>query len=321
MLNEQTPEQGQPSSWERKVLENLVQDLVREQKAKRRWSIFFRLVWLGFLGLIALMVFGAMSDSDAPVTYKAHTAVVRLDGVIAANEEANAESIGKALQKAFDAPNTKGVILKINSPGGSPVQAGMIHDEILRLRKLHPAIPLYAVIEDICASGGYYVAVAADRIYVDKASLVGSIGVLMDGFGFTGTMDKLGVERRLITAGENKGFMDPFSPLSAKQQTYAKEMLAEIHQQFIGVVKEGRGNRLKNDPQLFSGLVWNGAKSIELGLADGLGNVGSVSRDVIKAADLVDYTPKDSLAARLAKQAGVRFSQGVQSLSDQRTLR
>ncbi|MCB6182114.1 S49 family peptidase [Leeia sp. TBRC 13508] len=307
-------------NWERKVLEGLVKDVLKEQRVKRRWGIFFKLVWLGIIGLSILLMIGLFSANEAPETTRPHTALIRLDGVIAANEEANAEAIIKSLQKAFAAPNTKGVILKINSPGGSPVQAGMIHDEILRLRKLNPSIPLYAVVEDMCASGGYYVAVAADKIYVDKASLVGSIGVLMDGFGFTGTMEKLGVERRLITAGENKGFMDPFSPLNDAQQGYAKQMLAQIHQQFIDVVKEGRGNRLKEDPLLFSGLVWNGAKSIEMGLADELGSVGSVSRNVLKAEFIVDYSPRDSFAARLAKQAGVRFGQGVGSLATQQTL-
>jgi protease-4 len=216
-----------------------------------------------------------------------------------------------SLQGAFDDKKTKGVILRINSPGGSPVQAGQIYDEIKRLRKLHPKTPLYAVVDDICASGGYYVAAGADRIFVDKASIVGSIGVLMDGFGFTQTMEKLGVERRLLTAGENKGFLDPFSPLDPKQQVFAKQMLEEIHGQFIGVVREGRGKRLKETPEMFSGLVWSGEKSIELGLADALGSVDSVARDVIKAEDIVDYTQQESFAERLAGRLGAAMASAL----------
>jgi len=203
------------------------------------------------------------------------------------------------------------VILRINSPGGSPVQAGQIYDEIRRLRALHPKIPLYAVVDDICASGGYYVAVGADKIFVDKASIVGSIGVLMDGFGFTQTMQKLGVERRLLTAGENKGFLDPFSPVDPKQAAFAKQMLEEIHGQFIGVVREGRGKRLQETPEMFSGLVWSGEKSIQLGLADALGNVESVARDVIKAEDIVDYTQREGLAARLASRLGASAAKAL----------
>jgi protease-4 len=218
------------------------------------------------------------------------------------------------LQAAFEDKNTKGVVLRINSPGGSPVQAGQINDEIRRLKTKYPNTPIYAVVEEMCASGGYYVAAAADRIYVDKASLVGSIGVLMDGFGFTGTMEKLGVERRLITAGENKGFLDPFSPMSEKQKEYAQQMLNEIHQQFIAVVKAGRGQRLKESPELFSGLVWNGTKSIELGLADALGSVDSVARDVIKAEDVVDFTREENISERLAKRFGAAMGRGFASM-------
>jgi protease-4 len=219
------------------------------------------------------------------------------------------------LQDAFEDKNTQGVILRINSPGGSPVQAGYINDEIHRLRALHPDIPLYVVIEDICASGGYYVAAAADKIYVNKASLVGSIGVLMDGFGFTGAMDKLGVERRLLTAGENKGFLDPFSPMNAKQKEYAQTMLAEIHQQFIDVVRNGRGERLKETPEMFSGLIWTGEKSIALGLADDIGSVDSVARDVIKAGEIVDYTAEEKLTDRLARRFGVGAASALTGFS------
>jgi protease-4 len=238
-----------------------------------------------------------------------HTALVEVHGVIAPDTAANADDVIQSLQDAFDDHNTLGVVVRINSPGGSPVQAGYINDEIRRLRALHPDVPLYVVVEDICASGGYYIAAAADKIFVNKASMVGSIGVLMDGFGFTGAMEKLGVERRLITAGENKGFLDPFSPQSATQKDYARQMVGDIHQQFIAVVKQGRGNRLKPTPDMFSGLVWTGERSIELGLADGLGSLDSVAREVVKAEKVVDFTVHEGLADRLAQ----RFGAGVAS--------
>ncbi|HUF80416.1 MAG TPA: S49 family peptidase, partial [Burkholderiales bacterium] len=212
----------------------------------------------------------------------------------------------------FKDKRTQGIVLRINSPGGSPVQAGHINDEIRRLRVKYPNIPLYAVVEDICASGGYYVAVAADRIYVDKASIVGSIGVLMDGFGFTGTMEKLGVERRLLAAGENKGFLDPFSPILEPHKEHAQQMLGQIHQQFIGVVREGRGKRLKETPDMFSGLLWVGQKSIDLGLADALGSVEYVAREVIKAEDIVDFTLRENVAERLAKKFGSGVAEGLE---------
>jgi protease IV len=240
-----------------------------------------------------------------------HTALVELSGVIAADTHANADVISQGLQDAFENKGTKGVILRINSPGGSPVQAGTINNEIHRLRQKYPKIPLYAVVEDICASGGYYVAVAADQIYVDRASIVGSIGVLMDGFGFTGTMEKLGVERRLLTAGENKGFLDPFSPMNASQREYAQKMLTEIHQQFIDVVRKGRGKRLKEGPDTYSGLVWTGQRSVELGLADALGSVDYVAREVIKAEKIIDFTPRENIAERFAKRFGAAMGEAL----------
>ncbi|WP_422648360.1 S49 family peptidase [Cupriavidus sp. H18C1] len=290
------------AGWERDVLERVLMATLREQRAARRWKIFFRLA--GF-ALIALVLFSLFDfKTDGAITSGRHTAMVTLEGEIAAGTPASAESINASLQAAFADANAAGVILKINSPGGSPVQAGIINDEIQRLRSLHPSKPLYVVVEEICASGGYYVAAAADKIYVDKASIVGSIGVLMDGFGFTGLMDKLGVERRLYTSGANKGMLDPFSPESPQQKAFAEQMLRQIHEQFIAVVKEGRGNRLKDDPTLFSGLFWSGERSIELGLADGLGSAESVARDVLKAEDIVDYTVKENIAERVAKRFG-----------------
>jgi protease IV len=297
------PTAGSGENWERQVLERLVRSVLDEQRRTRNWGIFFKI--LGFIYLFALLFLGLgwIGGADKALTGR-HTALVDLNGVIAHDSPASAERINTGLQDAFKDRNTAGVIVRVNSPGGSPVQAGQINNEMRRLRGLHPQIPLYVVVEDICASGGYYVAVAADRIYVDPASVVGSIGVLMNGFGFTGTMEKLGVERRLITAGENKGFLDPFSPLSLQQKAYAEKMLTEIHRQFIDVVKQGRGDRLKPTPELFSGLVWTGQKSIELGLADALGSVDYVAREVIKAEQVIDFTPKENLAERFARRFG-----------------
>ncbi len=302
----------QPDNWERQTLEKLALAGLTEQRRARKWGIFFKSIGFIYLFLVLFLAMGLMNPSELSST-RPHTALVRLEGVIAPGNQAGAEQMIEGLQAAFKDKNTKGVILDINSPGGSPVQAGQINDEIKRLKAKYPKIPLYAVVEDICASGGYYVAVAADKIYVDKASLVGSIGVLMDGFGFTGTMDKLGVERRLLTAGENKGFLDPFSPVDPKQKAYAQTMLDEIHQQFIDTVKAGRGARLKETSDMFSGLIWTGTKSIELGLADGLGSAESVARDVIKAKDIVDYTPRQSIADRVAKRFGAASAEAFTS--------
>jgi protease-4 len=295
----------QNSNWERVVLEKLAMSALQEQRRARHWGILFKTLTLVFMFMVLFIFMGWLGKSDVALNKGKHTALVEMEGVIASDTMASADNIIPSLQDAFKDKNTQGVILRINSPGGSPVQAGQINDEIHRLRVQYPKIPLYVVVDDICASGGYYVAVAADKIYVDKASLIGSIGVLMDGFGFTGTMEKLGVERRLITAGSNKGFLDPFSPLSKAQQEYAKQMLAEIHQQFIDVVKKGRGKRLKETPDTFSGLVWNGQKGVELGFADGFGTVESVARDVIKAENIVDFTTKENFADRIAKRLGV----------------
>ena len=300
----------QPDNWERKTLEKLALAALTEQRRTRKWGIFFKILGFVYLFLLLFLAMGLMNQNEL-ASAGPHTALVRLDGVIAPGNQASAEQVIEGLQAAFKDKNAKGVILRINSPGGSPVQAGQINDEIRRLKALNPKMPLYAVVDDICASGGYYVAVAADKIYVDKASLVGSIGVLMDGFGFTGTMDKLGVERRLLTAGENKGFLDPFSPVDPKQKAYAQTMLNDIHQQFINTVKAGRGARLKETDGMFSGLIWTGEKSIELGLADALGSTEYVAREVIKAKDIVDYTPHQSIADRFAKRFGAAAAQAL----------
>lgn len=305
---------SEPENWERQTLEKLAFSALQEQRRARQWSIFFRLLTLILLFLVVFSILGWLGKGEQAIVGK-HTALVELRGVIGPEGEASADNVISGLQEAFKDKNTKGVVLRINSPGGSPVQAGQINDEIRRLRVKYPDIPLYAVVEDICASGGYYVAAAADKIYVDKASIIGSIGVIMDGFGFTGTMEKLGVERRVMTAGENKAFLDPFSPLNKSQQQYAQQMLNEIHHQFVQVVREGRGKRLKETPDMFSGLVWTGERSVSLGLADGVGSMDSVARDVIKAEDIVDFTPHEGLAERFAKRLGASVGASLMPLS------
>ena len=287
--------------WERSTLERLAFAALTEQRLARRWRNGVRLAWLGFLIVLAWLGFsqnGPPRDVSSP-----HTAVVEIKGEIASGAEASAELIGSALRGAFEDEGAKAVVLLINSPGGSPVQAGIINDEIRRLKAKHQK-PVYAVVEESCASAAYYIAVAADKIFVDKASIVGSIGVLMDGFGFTGLMDKLGIERRLMTAGENKGFLDPFSPQTDKQRVFAQAMLNQIHQQFISVVRAGRGDRLKETPETFSGLFWSGEQSIALGLADQLGGLEFVAREVVKAEDIIDYTRRENVAERLVKRFG-----------------
>lgn len=294
-------------NWERTTLQKLALAAVQEQRRARHWGIFFKLLGFIYLFLLLFLAMGWFRNGEVTPA-GSHTALVNLQGVIGAGGEASADDIIAGLQDAFGDVNAKGVILRINSPGGSPVQAGYINDEIRRLRAKHPNKPVYAVVEDICASGGYYVAVAADKIYVDKASIVGSIGVLMDGFGFTGTMEKLGVERRLITAGKNKGFLDPFSPVDPAQEAYARSMLEEVHQQFINVVRQGRGARLHETPDMFSGLIWSGERSIQLGLADGLGSAEYVAREVIKAENIVDYSRRENIAERFAKKFGATMA-------------
>jgi protease-4 len=290
------------SHWERQALENIALSALHEQKIARRWSIVFKSLTFFFIFTLLFLGFGA--ERAPGVSSSKHTAMIELSGVIGEKDEVNAKDFFESLRRAYASSGTQGIILKINSPGGSPVQAGMINDEIKRQKLLHPKIPIYAVIEDICASGGYYIAVATDNIYVDKASIVGSIGVLMDGFGFSETMKKVGVERRLMTAGTNKAMLDPFSPVNPKQQAYVQTLLNEVHQQFITVVREGRGSRLKESPEIFSGLFWNGESSVKLGLADAIGNYDFVAREIIKADTIVDFTTYESFADRFARKFG-----------------
>ena len=289
-------------------LQAVARELIHDRRNERRWRVFFRLAWLGLVLAVLWGLFVARNHVTAPSG--PHTALVEVQGEIAADSDASAERLVSGLKSAFEDKGAQAVVLRINSPGGSPVQSGIVNDEIKRLKALHKK-KVYAVVEDICASGAYYIAVAADEIYVDKASLVGSIGVLMDGFGFTGAMDKLGIERRLLTAGENKGMLDPFSPQNPKEVAYAKAMIEQIHQQFIAVVKEGRGARLKSTPDTFSGLFWNGEEAIRLGLVDKVGNLDYVAREVIKAEEVIDYTPRENVAERLAKRFGAAMGAGA----------
>ncbi len=302
-MNDEHGQPPQSPGWERDALAKLAGAALVEQRRSRRWAIFFRLAFLTYvLVLTSLMlpdVFSTESDSS-----ERHTAVVRLTGVISEQSEANAKNINKGLRAAFADENSAAVVLKINSPGGSPVQAGQIHDEMLRLREKYPEIPLYTVIDDICASGGYYVAVASDQIFADKASIVGSIGVLMNGFGFVNAMDKLGVERRLLTAGAHKGFLDPFSPPDSEAVTHVQSLLDDVHQQFIDVVRNGRGERLKENPETFSGLIWSGEQGLELGLIDQFGSLGSVARDIVEETEVVDFTVGDSPLDRFTRSLG-----------------
>lgn len=319
LLEGSTPDAGQPapatasgrSSSEARgsdAMERVLTELIRDRRAERRWRSVFRLAWL--LVAIALIWTVAPTRGLHSAPAGPHTALVDLRGEINAEGLASADALMSALRDAFANPNARAVVLRINSPGGSPVQAGLVNDEIRRLKEVHQK-KVYAVVEEICASGAYYIAVAADEIYVDKASLVGSIGVLMEGFGFVDLMGKLGVERRLITAGENKGMLDPFTPQSAREREHAQALINQIHQQFISVVKDGRGSRLKVTPDTFSGLFWNGEEAVRLGLADAVGSVDLVAREKVQAPDVVDYSPRENVAERLAKRFGASVGAGA----------
>ncbi len=301
------------------ALQLAAREFLRDRRSERRWRIFFRLAWLGLFVAVAWALLAQRAHLNAPTG--PHTALVEIRGEIGPDSEASADALVAALTTAFEERSATAVVMRINSPGGSPVQAGIINDEIRRLKALHKK-KIYVVVEEVCASGAYYIAVAADDIYVDKASLVGSIGVLMDGFGFVGLMDKLGIERRLLTAGKNKGMLDPFSPQDAEQQAYAKVMIDQVHQQFIKVVREGRGARLKETPETFSGLFWNGEEAVRQGLVDHFGNLDYVAREVVKAPEVIDYTPKENVAERLFKRFGASIGAGaVQALRSSVNLR
>jgi len=301
---------GQASQWERQLLEKLSLAAINEQRRSRRWGIFFKLAFLAYL-VVILVLFSLDKDALDNVKHGSHSAIVDLTGVIAAGEDASADKIISSLRNAFKDKKTKGVILRLNSPGGSPVQASYIYREIKRLRKKHPKIPLYAVVVDLCASACYYIASAADKIYANENSLVGSIGVLINSFGYVGLMEKIGVERRLLTAGEHKGILDPFSPAKPEETDYIKSVLAELHQQFIKAVKEGRGDRLKDDPILFSGLFWSGLRGKEMGLVDDFSSSSDVARDVIGEEDMKNFTTKRDLLDQLADRLGLSLANGL----------
>lgn len=301
---------AQPT-FEQDVLNRLAFAAVNEQRRTRRWGIFFKSIMVFYaLGLLYLY----LPKSGGDLSMGSHTAMVEISGPIADAAAANANTIIGGLRAAYKDKNTKGIIIRINSPGGSPVQAGYINDEIYRLKAKYPDIPLKVVVTDICASAAYYIAVAADEIYADKASIVGSIGVLMDGYGFVDTMKKLGVERRLMTAGESKGFLDPFSPVKPEDQAHMQGLLNNIHDQFIAVVKKGRGDRLLDHPKMFSGLVWSGERSVDLGLIDGLGSVGYVAREVIGEEKVVDFTLRSNYLDRFAEKLGASAGASFQSM-------
>lgn len=314
-MNEpQTPESQNSDKWQQDVLTKLVFASLNEQRRARRWSIFFKAVFAGYLFLLLFVMLSNGTSDHRRLTTGKHTALVEVKGVISATSDASADLIISGLRDAFEDKNTAGVILRINSPGGSPVQAGYINDEIKRLRGKYPNTKVYAVISDICASGGYYIAAAADEIYADKASMVGSIGVVMNGFGFVDSMNKLGVERRLYTAGEHKGFLDPFSPANKEEVAHVKGLLTNIHQQFIDVVKAGRGDKIKDDKTLFSGLIWTGEESVKLGLVDGLASSSKIARDVIKAENIVDFTPRPNYWERFADRLGASAAASLASV-------
>jgi len=307
--DQKTDAQGQSGEWQQQLINRLAFAAVNEQKRSRRWGIFFKFLTFAYIAAILYIYTPDVSlEKDAG---EKHTALVELKGVIAPEKDASADNIVSGLRDAFENENTAGVILRINSPGGSPVQSGYINDEIQRLRKEYPDTPFYAVISDICASGGYYVASAADKIYADKASIVGSIGVRMDGFGFVETIEKLGIERRLLTAGEHKGFLDPFQPVKQEDVTQVKKLLDDIHQQFISVVRQGRGDKLTDDPLLFSGYVWTGEQGIALGLVDELGSSSYVAREVIGAETIVDYSPSEDWLEKFSKHLGTALGRGI----------
>lgn len=298
------------AEFERALVNKIASEAITEQRRARRWSVFFKLFMVGYISIFT--IYYLVGGMDGPsLSGKKHTALIDISGVISADSEASADYIVSGLRAAFEDKNTAGIILRINSPGGSPVQAGYVNDEIYRLRDEYPDIPIYSVITDVCASGGYYIAAAADKIYADKASVVGSIGVIMSGFGFVDSIEKLGIERRLLHAGKNKGFLDPFSPLKAEDVEHVETLLTDIHQQFVDAVMKGRGDRLANDEKIFSGLIWTGEQSIALGLVDALGSAGYVAREVIGVEEIVDFTKRKTFLDQFANEIGATFARAI----------
>ena len=312
MDNQQDPNLSDQneSGWEQAVLEKLAFAAVEEQKKTRRWGIFFKFLTFAYLAVAIGLLAYPRFEADIS-TAKGHAAVIDVRGMIADGEAANADTIIEGLRDAVKDKNTKGIILNINSPGGSAVQSAYVYDEIRRQKVEHPDMPIYAVVGDMCASGGYYIASAADKIYVSQASLIGSIGVIMNGFGFSNVLEKLGVERRLLRAGEHKALLDPFSPVNQQESEHMQSLLNQVHQQFINAVKQGRGNRLKESAEMFSGLVWNGEDGVKLGLADDFGSVDSVARTVLGTEEILNFTPREQLLDRLAGKFGASFAQAI----------
>ena len=309
------------SGWEREIIEKLALAAVTEQTRARRWGVFFKSLVFIYLFVMFGMAIYPKIKQDLGVDSKYHTAVIDVVGIIAEDKDANAASIIESLRDAVKDKNTKGIILHSNSPGGSPVQSAYVYEEIRNIKKEHPDLPVYAVVSDICASGCYYIASASDKIFVNQSSLIGSIGVLMEGFGFVDGMQKLGVERRLLTAGAHKAMLDPFSPPKEDETRYMQGLLDQVHQQFIGAVKAGRGDRLKETPDMFSGLVWTGEAGVKLGVADGFGNDDHVARDIIGAEKLVDFTQQGSLLDKMTGKLGASFGQAIGSLIQAPSLR
>ncbi len=298
------------AEFEQALVNKIASEAIIEQRRARRWSVFFKLFMVGYVSIFTVFYLVDGWDS-ASLGGKKHTALIDISGVISADSQASADYIVSGLRAAFEDKNTAGIILRINSPGGSPVQAGYVNDEIYRLREEYPDIPFYSVITDICASGGYYIATAADKIYADKASVVGSIGVIMSGFGFVDSIEKLGIERRLLHAGKNKGFLDPFSPLKTEEVEHVETLLTDIHQQFVDVVRKGRGDRLANDEKIFSGLIWTGEQSVALGLVDALGSAGYVAREVIGVEEIVDFTRRQTFLDQFSNRIGTTFTRAI----------
>ncbi|MCU7921973.1 MAG: S49 family peptidase [Candidatus Thiodiazotropha sp. (ex Dulcina madagascariensis)] len=309
--------QSEPSRWERDLLNRMVMATVAENRRGRRWGIFFKLLTFGYLFLILGLFLWGDKLQVAQTSAKEHTALVEVKGLISSETKASADKVVTGLRSAFEDKKTKGVILRMNTPGGSPVQSRYINREIMRLKEKYPKIPVYAVVADICASGGYYIAAAADKIYADEGSIVGSIGVLINGFGFVEGMEELGIERRLLTAGDNKGILDPFSPLDEGDKVHIQRMLDQLHEQFIETVKQGRGDRLKTDqhPELFSGLFWSGEEAREMGLIDEFGSSSFVAREVIGAEEIVDFTQKEEVWDRLARNLGAGAAKVLATVS------
>lgn len=307
--------------WEREIVEKLAFAAITEQRRTRRWNIFFKLLIFGYLIAVLAVTMYPKFKQEMGVGGKNHTAVVDLVGMIAEDQKANAEDIIDSLRNAVKNKSTKGIILNANSPGGSPVQSAYIYDEIKKIKKEHPDLPIHAVVGDICASGCYYVVSATDKVFASPASLIGSIGVIMDSFGFVESMQKLGVERRLLTAGEHKALLDPFSPSKPEERQYMQGLINQVHQQFINAVKSGRGKRLKETPEMFSGLVWTGEESVKLGVIDAMGTQDYVAKEIIGAETLVDFTQQERLVDRIAGKLGASLGLGIGNLVKTWSLR